>query len=133
MRFETLETLCEFFPRVPGSSLLLLRRLIRNDVDAQECYAQVFGAEFDRRGYYDSTPVGGGYIPESVDRACILLVADRLLGTFGVEYLGGDIYYCNTGDTYDLTLLYDERVDRFFVGTWGSLVEANPRRYGFDE
>lgn len=133
MRFETLETLCEFFPQVPGSKLLLLRRLIRNDVDAQECYAQVFGEEFSRRAYYRGTAAGSGYIPEGDEEAMILLIADKLIGTCGVEYLGGDIYYCNTGDTYDLTLLYDERVDRFFVGTWGSLVEANPRRYGFDE
>lgn len=133
MRFETLESLCELFPSTPGSKLLLLRQLIRGDVDAQDTYSRVFGAEFDRRKYYDSTPAGAGYIPEDVECACILLVADKLLETFGVEYLGGDVYYCNTGETYDVTLLYDERADRFFVGCWGNLVEANPRRFGASE
>lgn len=133
MRFETLESLCELFPSTPGSKLLLLRQLIRGDVDAQDTYSRVFGQVFDRRKYYDSAPVGGGYIPENADQACILLIADELLDTFGVEYLGGDVYYCNTGETYDVTLLYDERVDRFSVGCWGNLVEANPRRFGAGE
>jgi len=62
---------------------------------------------------------------------------DKLLGTFGVEYLfkgseglRGDpesmhdsplITYCNAGDTYALTLL--KYRGRWQVGDWGSIAE----------
>jgi len=62
---------------------------------------------------------------------------DKLLGTFGVEYLfngseglRGDpesmhdspiLTYCNTGDTYALTLL--KYRGRWQVGDWGSIAE----------
>jgi methylthioribose-1-phosphate isomerase len=62
---------------------------------------------------------------------------DKLLGTFGVEYLfkGSDglrgdpesmhdspiLTYCNTGDTYATTLL--KYHGRWQVGNWGSIAE----------
>lgn len=57
--------------------------------------------------------------------------ADRLLGTYGVEYAAcpeGDtqaagIAYCNTGDTYDLTLCRDEDTGAVFAGAWGDWYE----------
>lgn len=53
---------------------------------------------------------------------------DRILGTFGVEYIPAGrnakspaIYYCNAGDTYTTTVL---KVNgRFIVGCWGDIVE----------
>ena len=63
-----------------------------------------------------------------------------ILGTFGVEGIfewktGGsvdalnydvddviDVQYCNTGDTYALTLLYWR--ERLWIGDWGSIVES---------
>lgn len=50
------------------------------------------------------------------------------LGTFGVEHIAAGsnakspaIDYLNTGDSYDLTLLYVR--GRFRVGCWGDIVE----------
>lgn len=71
---------------------------------------------------------------------------DKLLGTYGTEAIRGswqngywcDVVaaYCNTGDTYDLTVIHargetswDEQ-GRFFVGSWGDFVEANSERLG---
>jgi hypothetical protein len=53
---------------------------------------------------------------------------DLVLGTFGVECIphghnqkSPTIYYCNTGDTYGVTVL---RVNgQFRVGCWGDIVE----------
>lgn len=51
-----------------------------------------------------------------------MLAIDQLLGTYGVE---GDenIEYCNTGDSYALTVIYHE--GRFKVSSWGDVVERN--------
>lgn len=52
---------------------------------------------------------------------------NRLLRTFGVEYLGrnkrtnDEVYYCNAGDTYATTVLFVGPYLR--VGCWGDLVE----------
>lgn len=53
---------------------------------------------------------------------------DTILRTFGVEYIPAGhnakspaIYYCNTGDTYDTTVLKVR--GRFRVGCWGDIVE----------
>lgn len=54
---------------------------------------------------------------------------DKVLRTFGVEYLGqhkrnGEhVYYCNTGDTYTSTVMFSGL--RMFVACWGDLVEKN--------
>jgi hypothetical protein len=59
---------------------------------------------------------------------------DCILGTHGVEYIlstngTGAIYYCNTGDTYGRTLLYDTRSQVFSVGSWGNVVERQEARF----
>jgi len=54
------------------------------------------------------------------------------LGTFGVEGMvfagqfSDGLSYLNTGDSYDLTILFDSRRERFFIGSWGDFVERNP-------
>lgn len=56
-------------------------------------------------------------------------VIDELIGTYGVEFLGthrrtgNSIYYCNAGDTYATTVLFQGA--RLTVGCWGYLVERN--------
>lgn len=44
------------------------------------------------------------------------------LNTFGVEYIGDDIQYLNTGDSYGLTILYVK--GKFCAATWGDIVES---------
>jgi len=37
--------------------------------------------------------------------------------------------YVNMGDTYDTTLIYDYKTNRFVVSSWGDIVERQPRRF----
>ena len=53
---------------------------------------------------------------------------DEVLGTYGVEYIpeghnakSPAILYCNTGDTYDETIMLIN--GRFVIGCWGDIVE----------
>lgn len=53
---------------------------------------------------------------------------NRVLGTFGVEYIpegrnlkSPPIHYCNTGEPYQRTVLKIR--SRFHIGCWGDLVE----------
>lgn len=70
---------------------------------------------------------------------------NTLLGLHGVEALRGDwqngywcdvvATYCNTGDTYGVTVICERgetRFDsaRFYVGTWGDLVERKGEKLG---
>lgn len=51
---------------------------------------------------------------------------DKILNTCGVESLYPEfpnVFYCNGGDTYDVTVCYDHDKG-FIVGDWGSYVEA---------
>jgi hypothetical protein len=68
----------------------------------------------------------------------LLEEADRLLNGNGVEYIQSHadtmrsqdgLSYVNKGDTYDTTLLYDHKTGRFSVGSWGDIVERQPRRF----
>ena len=36
------------------------------------------------------------------------------------------ISYLNMGDTYDLTVCFDSRTNRFLIASWGSIVEFDP-------
>jgi hypothetical protein len=54
---------------------------------------------------------------------------DKILQTYGVEYLGQNkrnsehVYYCNTGDTYATTIIFIGF--NLIVACWGDLVERN--------
>lgn len=66
----------------------------------------------------------------------VMCAANEILETHGVEAIQGewvDHYnqdirytYCNTGDTYAATLIYDTAKDRYLLGSWGDLVENDP-------
>jgi hypothetical protein len=62
---------------------------------------------------------------------------DVLLGTFGTEAIfGADdcmrpiLEYCNAGDAYAPTILYDYPRGRYVLGTWGDWIERYGERYG---
>ena len=74
------------------------------------------------------------------ERALETLEAHRF--GYGVEFLrptprnsrervyGRPGVYCvNTGDACGTTLLYDEARRAYFIGSWGGLVERQPRRF----
>jgi len=60
-------------------------------------------------------------------RTAPCIAIDSLLGTYGVEFLGEshrtgeNVYYCNAGDTYDTTVIFNGPSMR--VGCWGDLIE----------
>lgn len=74
-----------------------------------------------------------------------LELIDALLGTYGTEAIRGDwqngywcdivAHYCNTGDTYALTVM-EVRTDfggsRFIVTSFGDWVEKNSKRFGIN-
>lgn len=62
----------------------------------------------------------------------ILQTADKMMNGHGVERIsgvGGGLMYVNMGDTYDATLIYDYKTNRFVVSSWGDIVERQPRRF----
>lgn len=84
---------------------------------------------FDTRRHADMR-----YRTSKVDLA--LDIIDLVLGTHGVEavqderisngsyYLNVGALYCNMGDTYDATVLYDVAAESFTVTSWGDWYEA---------
>lgn len=66
---------------------------------------------------------------------------DILIGSHGVEaieaynipnnayWFNTCAIYCNTGDTYNATILYCTQKDRFYLTTFGDYVERNTERY----
>jgi hypothetical protein len=68
------------------------------------------------------------YFHDGRHRYSRMAAIDTVLGTFGVEYVAAGhnskspaFSYCNTGDTYDVTVLKVR--GHFRVGCWGDIVE----------
>ena len=65
-----------------------------------------------------------------------MLALDALIGTHGTEAIWGSdplapvAEYCNAGDTYDTTILYDYTRGRYVLTSWGDWVEAHGDRLG---
>lgn len=66
--------------------------------------------------------------PGRIDGQTRMQRIDRILRTFGVEYVpigaganSPPFYYCNAGDSYAVTVI--KRKGRFIVSSWGDLVE----------
>jgi len=61
----------------------------------------------------------------------ILHAADHFMSGNGVERIPGrpGLMFVNMGDTYDTTLIYDYKTNRFVVSSWGDIVERQPRRF----
>lgn len=64
-------------------------------------------------------------------RTVVLHAIDVILGTCGVESFGDTdapglapaYEYCNTGDSYDTTLVYHRNADAIRIGSWGDIAE----------
>lgn len=68
----------------------------------------------------------------------ILYAIDELYETCGVEYVrhrkdtpykSYGISFCNTGDTYAITIGYEHSKDRFVITSWGDWYETNVMPY----
>jgi len=60
----------------------------------------------------------------------LIMAADEMLKTFGTETLDDAddadwprYEYCNTGDTYALTIMLDRDDNRLFISSWGDVAE----------
>ena len=78
----------------------------------------------------------GGYV--DVDVA--LDEFDKAVRNYGVEAIEGGPYvdsyymhinllYSNSGDTYTRTLVYDTLKGKFYLTSWGDIVEAQEKRF----
>jgi len=65
-----------------------------------------------------------------------LFEIDMLIGTHGVEYIGHlddsmyevkGISYCNTGDAYACTVMFDHKKHKFMLTSWGDIVERSSK------
>lgn len=67
--------------------------------------------------------------------SCWLCALNEILGTHGVESIRTSEFidrywfdcraaYLNTGDTYNTTILFDTKKDRFYLTSWGDFVES---------
>ena len=71
----------------------------------------------------------------------------RMLGTYGTEAIRGEwqsgfwcdivAKYCNTGDTYELTIIHVrggllKQSGRFIISSMGDFVEKNSSKYGIN-
>jgi hypothetical protein len=65
---------------------------------------------------------------------------DEILETYGVEYIEDSrdncrqtqgILYCNAGDTYAKTILYDYDKGNYYISCWEDIVQRNPKRFGY--
>ena len=75
--------------------------------------------------------------PEDVDRT--LELVNKLLNAYGIEairdgdweeyYLDIGVLYVNMGDTYDTTILFDTRTERYLLSSWGDYVESRRSRF----
>jgi hypothetical protein len=67
-----------------------------------------------------------------------LVEIDTIIGAYGVEYIPSvydtmrslsGLEYCNTGDTYGATVVFDHAKQKFIIGNWGSIVECDEKRF----
>lgn len=67
-------------------------------------------------------------VPRYLDQ--LMHAIDATIETYGVETLmvkgkyKGRYEYCNTGDPYTATVIYNPQTDSFYIGDWGTLAEG---------
>lgn len=77
--------------------------------------------------------------PRETAPETIMHAIDQVIGTCGTEAIfGADgctmpvLEYCNTGDSYATTIMYDYVAGKYRLTSWGDLVERFGRRYGIE-
>lgn len=112
---------------VPKISPLKLSRFLDIDLQYATLLLQVLRGEISTYAFK---------IPKHVEKYSNqerkLFIANKLIGGYGVEaaQYGTNNYllYVNTGDTYNATLLCDQKKGRYIFSTLGDVVESMERR-----
>lgn len=132
MKFPSPRQLRKAFPKLDNNSIDLMRRLARV-VDSPDKLAETIEKVPDTAKYVHSL-FSDPYDSSLWRRTVMLHAMNELMDTYGVEALGevdmhhGPPYeYLNAGDTYSTTLIYDRDNDEIFIGSWGDVVERDPR------
>ena len=96
-----------------------IRRLMKGEVNPHEIipYPRVY--YYEHPWYYH-----------------VMLAIDKVLDAYGVEAIQGEdpdgdthyFDYINTGDAYSTTILYRPDHNRFYITTWGDVVESLERQ-----
>ena len=126
MRIPTLGRLIEAFGVDKGTTVYAL---LKGTTDYKVHPAVVKWAE---QCYHDPRD------SSNAKAECLMVAIDAELETYGVEAIRGryvDRYhqdvqatYCNTGDTYATTILYDCEDDRMLITAYGDWIETHSER-----
>lgn len=133
MRCPTVATLTAAFRDLTPDRARLIRQLAHS-VDDRDAIRALIKRECPSTHAYACRCYNDPYDSGMWRRTMALHAIDAALGTYGVEPLGevsmrhGPPYeYCNAGDTYATTLVYDRDRDRLIVTSYGDIVESDPR------
>jgi hypothetical protein len=122
MKVPSTKAFREAFPSIPPAKITKLRKILRGDLDPL------------------SVPSVERWALQCFNRPAqielLLSAANDLLDGFGVEPLetqeewetltsGPRREYINMGETYAVTLIYDHDHGRFFLASYGDVVEQN--------
>lgn len=111
---------------IPKNKLKVIRRIISGKENIDE-YPSVVNRIHECH-----------YMPTLEDLT--LTACNQVLEGYGVEPIRGAwvdgfhgdccAEYVNMGDTYDQTVVYDVRKDKYTITSWGDFVEHAPKYYG---
>ena len=111
MRLPSIKTIEKSFPYLLRGDVKKIRKILEN--------------------YYD--------YPEICPEFCLSKI-DEILETSGVQYIQDKrdncwqnygILFCNAGDTYATTFLYDYDRGNYYIGCWRDIVKRYPRRFDY--
>lgn len=115
MNTPSIKTILRAFPHIDRATA----RAIKN--------AMIYDKEAPREWFSNGTRI-----------ARQMHAINELLQFHGVEYAASSeddtrtaagLEYCNAGDMYAATVIYDRLKGRFLIATVGDIIERNPRRF----
>jgi hypothetical protein len=131
MRAPSLKRLLATFPQLDRNSASLIRELA-HETDSAERLSKLIAMRCPDTDRYARSCSSDPFDSPMWRVTMALHAIDRVLGTHGVEPLGvtdpSDGYappfeYCNAGDSYATTLIYNRRIDALMIGSWGDIAE----------
>jgi hypothetical protein len=126
-KFASVKTLMSTF-RIDAKQARIIRGVVKGTINPEDETLFPQTARWIRQCYH-----------RPWDSSLKMSALNEILGMYGVEALGsGNDYrngyappfeYCNSGDTYNATILLNNRTGQFFVSTCGDVVERNPKLF----